>query len=246
MYLDEYLRVLPGPAKRAVYRAVWNPDKWNRQSLVASLVDGWETGLDVGGRASEMDALCSVTRFISCNLKEPADVLLSRSAAGLPFPNNAFDVVTSSDVIEHIPAEARSAHLDELLRVAARRVAVCFPFGSQPHVEAERGLASDLEGLGLPVPEFLEEHLEFGLPGPNQVAELAAAAADTRSQVWFQGDFAEGDAMLVAAMRLRFLRDPEALGPFLSMTRRVRTQNQLLPTPGPRTARVFIVFDIDG
>ena len=243
MYLDEYLSVLPGRAKRAVYRAVWNPDKWNRQFLVARFADGWGTGLDVGGRASEMNALCRSTEFISCNPRAPTDVLLGADRADLPFQTGSFDVVTSSDVIEHIPPDLRSGHLAELVRVARSRVIACFPLGSALHLEAEKRLAAQLVNLGVPVPAFLSEHLEFGLPTPEEVKQMASVAEESTVRLFYQGDFAEGDEMLTAAMRLRHRLDPWALGAFLTSGRLVKGQRHLLPSPEANTARVFLVID---
>ena len=244
MYLDERLSILPAPLKRRVYSAVWNPDKWNRQALVGGLADGWAEGLDVGGRASEMDAICAKTRFISANVRPPADLLLDSARETLPFADASFDVVTSSDVLEHIPRERRASHIAELARVARHRVVACFPFGTEDHLKAEKRLASSLEEKGIGIPGFLVEHLEYGLPEPDQLEGLFGDIGARSVEFRYQGNYIEGDRMLVAALTMRFRFDPRAARDFLAAARRVRAQSGLSDRPDPATARVFAVVDL--
>jgi Methyltransferase domain. len=50
------------------------------------------------------------------------------NATNLPFRAEAFDLVLSIDVYEHIPAPERSVYLHELLRCARRMVILAAPF----------------------------------------------------------------------------------------------------------------------
>ena len=49
------------------------------------------------------------------------------SLIGLPFRNRSFDLVLSSDMMEHLPENLLQDALAEMLRLAARYVIVGFP-----------------------------------------------------------------------------------------------------------------------
>lgn len=78
----------------------------------------------------------------------------------MPFDDGAFDVVVALDVLEHLVPSDRCTALDELARVASRRVIVGCPTGAAA-LDADRGLAKI---LGPGAPGWLAEHLENGLP----------------------------------------------------------------------------------
>ena len=95
---------------RWVARATWQPDKWERLSLVAEHVGADAANvLDVGGRGHEMARLLPSARVMSANVRSPADTIVPPD--GLPFDDDAFDVVTSCDVIEHMEADRRAGHM---------------------------------------------------------------------------------------------------------------------------------------
>jgi len=91
----------------------------------------------------------------------------------LPFANAAFDVVAAVDLLEHVEVPRRKRALDELVRVAARRVIVAVPCGPQALV-SDRRLAAFYERIGAELPVWLKEHLEHGFPDER---ELQAALA---------------------------------------------------------------------
>jgi SAM-dependent methyltransferase len=53
---------------------------------------------------------------------------LAGSITHLPFPNESFDLVQATDVIEHIPEDSYFPALQELQRVARKYILICVPF----------------------------------------------------------------------------------------------------------------------
>ena len=233
------------PSSRLVPRVIWHPDKWERIALIARLVDDLETVVDVGGRGRELAKLLPAASVISANVEQPADVLFDGDR--LPFDDGAFDAATSCDVIEHLPAEARLGHLRELLRVSRRRVVVCCPLGTDYHRQAEHDLERWLvEQIGSSL-DFLDEHLQHGIPSQGDLAELVAAAAPDATVTWrFHGDVDAGNDLLKDGVRARWRRDPVALARYLRAAYLVPRRPTLDETARPSTNRVFVVIDREG
>jgi SAM-dependent methyltransferase len=80
------------------------------------------------------------------------------SAERLPFADNAFDFVVSSDMLEHLPEQLRAPSVRELTRVASRGVIVGFPCG-EPARRLDRRIDTLLARARRPRPEWLDEHL---------------------------------------------------------------------------------------
>jgi hypothetical protein len=232
----------PFTPSRLVPRVVWHPDKWERISLIARLVEDLESVVDVGGRGRELAKVLPGASVISANVEQPADVLFDGDR--LPFDDAAFDAATSCDVIEHIPAERRLGHLRELLRVSRRRVVVCCPLGTDYHRQAEHDLQRWLvDQIGSSL-DFLDEHLQFGIPDQGELAGLVAAAAPGATVTWrFHGDVDEGNDLLKDGVRARWRRDPVALARYLRAAYLVPRRPTLDETARPSTNRVFVVID---
>lgn len=228
---------------RAATLLRWQPDQWRRMTLVAGRVPPHAARvLDVGGRGRQMAALLRPASVTTANVQPPADVIVAPQAP-LPFPDAAFDVVLSTDVIEHMPPGARKAHIGELLRVARTRVVLCWPLGSPAKDAAEQRLRTRLRAeLGL-VLDFLEEHHRFGLPRENDVRAMVEELAPSARQSWmFQERIDAGDAMLLDALRARHRHDLRALARFLRAAYLRRAQ--LRPTSSSDTSRAFLVIDL--
>lgn len=105
--------------------------------------------------SSQAPQVCS-TDLRQCDVPEhtPAD------ACRQPFPDGAFDLVVSLDVLEHLPAERRLSFLQELDRVSRSWILLGAPFRSPQVEEAEKLLAERL----LSARRFLREHRDLGLP----------------------------------------------------------------------------------
>ncbi|MGY2875216.1 hypothetical protein ACVW00_002406 [Marmoricola sp. URHA0025 HA25] len=221
----------------------WQPDQWRRMTLTAAQVpqDAVRV-LDVGGRGRQMASLLRPAEVTSVNVEPPADVVLA-SGESLPFPDGAFDVVLSTDVLEHVPSGGRAAHVAELIRVSRRRVVLCWPLGSTEKDAAERRLQAQLRAeLGLSL-DFLEEHLRYGLPREEQVRAMVRAAAPDARQSWlFQEGIVAGDAAFLDAMRAKHRRDVRALLRFV--LRAYLRRPGFGSTSSRDTSRAYLVIDL--
>ena len=221
----------------------WQPDQWRRMVLVAARVpESARRVLDVGGRGHQMATLLRPAAVTSVNVEPPADLVVAAGEA-LPYPDATFDVVLSTDVLEHMPAGDRAAHLTELCRVARRRVVLCWPLGSPEKDRAELRLQARLrDELGLTLP-FLEEHIRFGLPREDEVGSMIATIAAGSRQSWlFEEGIEAGDALLVDALRARHRFDVLALVRFLSGAYLHRPP--LRSASSPDSSRALLVVDL--
>lgn len=207
---------------------------------MADLAGGAPHVLDVGGRGSEMARLRPRrTTVVSANIEEPCDVVVAHDR--LPFADRSFDAVTSCDVLEHIPPAARDGHLAELVRVARDRVILCFPVWSPQKEAAEHALHARLADLGVQF-DFLDEHLEHGLPLVSDVlAAVHAVAPTAQVVVRYQQGIEERDQVVldaVVAYKHRKLR------PLLRFARAWlrRPATVFSDVPTPESSRAYVVI----
>jgi SAM-dependent methyltransferase len=156
-------------------------DVFERHKVVAGKIKPGETILDVGGGIDALGKFVK-NKIIVANLKS-GDILLDGSR--LPLENNSFDVVTSIDVIEHIPREKRKEFVKELLRVAKRRVIISAPLWSKGHQVSETELLKLFRKKKIET-VFLEEHLERGLP---TIDELKSYLLSYPYKFFYSGDY---------------------------------------------------------
>ena len=234
-----------GLRTRVRVRWAWQPDKTTRLSTVATLAavePGWSVA-DVGGRGHEMAQLLPDCEVTSLNVEPPCDVLVATEPP-LPVTDGSFDVVTSTDVLEHLPREARAAHLGELVRIARRRVVICFPAGSETKDASEQRQADHLDGAyGLRLP-FLDEHLARGLPRAGDVADaLAARVPEGTVEVLFHDGIETSERLLIDAYDA--IKGHRA-GAFLRSARTwlVRRPRVLTHQASPANDRAFLVVDL--
>jgi len=143
-------------------------DVYERHRKVASLIGKNDTVLDVGGELNHLSLFCTPKKLIVANLKT-GDVIIKKGK--LPFSRNSFDIVTSIDVLEHIPKKDRKGFIDELLTIASKKVILSFPIGTNEHIRYEKKLKKDLEKRGENV-NYLTEHVQHGLPTLDEVLSL--------------------------------------------------------------------------
>lgn len=85
------------------------------------------------------------------------------SAANLPFGDATFGVVVASDVLEHVPPNYRLKVVREALRVARNFAVFGFPSGS-PAYESDRNFHDYHKARGIPICDWLEEHMRYPFP----------------------------------------------------------------------------------
>ncbi len=96
---------------------------------------------------------------------------LVASAADLPLSDKSFDVVLASDVLEHIPPHLRDKVICEAMRVAKKLVIFGFPCGVPAH-DSDMALKQTYIRRNIPVPEWLEEHMQAAFPEPSLFSNL--------------------------------------------------------------------------
>lgn len=164
--------------------------------------------LDVGGYEGKLGwFLPHHTRLTILDQKpapEDAKTLhIQGDARRIPFPDGHFDLVISSDMLEHVAVQDRGTVLREMLRVSARHVILAAPFQSIYTEKAEEFINQQfLENAGQPHP-FLKEHLEFGLPELDQVEQILAEQAVSYLKIgegniynWYLQQLASGNRLL--------------------------------------------------
>jgi hypothetical protein len=167
------------------------PDTRERHALVGRLVGGPARVLDVGGLPGQLQPhLARGSRVVTVNVEPPTDLLMEGTS--IPVEDNAFEVVTSVDTLEHIPPADRAPFVAELLRVASRRVVLCCPYGSAEHRRGEEELLEWFSERTGERHRWLGEHVDNGLPGEQELRELFAGELEVRFR--YHGDFRASQA----------------------------------------------------
>ncbi|UCF39057.1 MAG: methyltransferase domain-containing protein [Acidobacteriota bacterium] len=155
-------------------------DLYQRYRLAGEIAAHLEVShiLDVGGYLGDQHGhLATVRDFLAAG-REDIEVVTTdvrqcdhpshhpADALSQPFENEAFDLVVSLDVLEHIQPADRPGYLEELFRVSRQWVLVGAPFFSDEVEAAEKELAETLDL------RFLHEHRLLGLPRTELIEEF--------------------------------------------------------------------------
>src|SRR5262249_25523310 len=94
------------------------------------------------------------------------------SGLNLPFRKNSFDIVVSTDVLEHLEQRKRKTFLNELIRVTSRILILGFPHDTPVAKKADETLFEFIRRISGKDYGFLSEHLEYGLPDAEEICRL--------------------------------------------------------------------------
>lgn len=125
--------------------------------------------LDVGDAAGYLELFAGDLRLVGVDIsvqpeRLPGSVALAGDGTRLPFADRRFDAVVSSDVLEHVPPDARPRFIDELSRVSSDLVIIAAPFDTHGVAGVEE-LIRRFALLATATPqEQLEEHRDRTLP----------------------------------------------------------------------------------
>lgn len=95
----------------------------------------------------------------------------------IPFAKNSFDMVISVDVLEHLPAEKRPKALEEIFRVAAKKIFLAIPMGKKSLDQDKQLDRQYKKKFGQPFP-FFKEHLKYGFPEEKEMIKLIKLTAE--------------------------------------------------------------------
>jgi len=201
---------------------VWTSfDRYARYGAIARAVratlgPGRHHVLDVGDCAGHLQTFDPELDVIGVDLhpaegRLPGAVPVHADGTALPFPDDTFEAVVTSDVLEHVPPSARPAFLDELQRVSRGLVVVAAPFATAGVVGAEElARRYAMLALGGPQPQ-LEEHHDNGLP---DLSATVAVLASDGVEVLTVGNGNLWDWLTLMLLRFQLEARP-ALGPLV-------------------------------
>lgn len=160
-----------------------SPDLYSRNKTIAFLLDSFGLQkpmhvLDVGGFGGRLGWFLSEGYKLIVVDQKPrdmadksvgADNYIQADARKLPFPDNTFEAVVSSDLLEHVAREDRMKVVEELCRVSKNYVILGAPFKKDYIENVENMVAQQfLENTGIKHP-FLDEHRKNGLPDEREI-----------------------------------------------------------------------------
>lgn len=145
-------------------------DQYQRYRLIADALQHLRVNekplniLDVGGWPGTLRDFLPADHVTIADIQDAPPPFVKASGTKLPFPDASFNVVVSSDTLEHVPNESRVAFLSEMCRVSRDLVLLSAPFDSPAVRHAEEVLQSIItDRYGEPY-DFIEEHRRYGLP----------------------------------------------------------------------------------
>jgi hypothetical protein len=152
----------------------------SRYQLIAEIVSRYygeksatsRTILDVGGLGGCLDQL--LPKFSVTILDSEAEAASQHEQKGdgahmAAIKNGAYDIVVSSDTLEHIPKKDRKNFVTEIIRASKDLVIICAPFadhGAEAEEAALQAFYADTTGTPH---RWLKEHKEFGLPREKEI-----------------------------------------------------------------------------
>jgi hypothetical protein len=223
-------------------------DIYERHAISSQLLQKWLTPkpnkliLDVGGRIALLDRFLPY-QTISINPDGSGHII--GDGGQLPFAANTFDAVVNIDTLEHLPSHIRLPFIQECLRVSRQVVIVAAPYGSEAHIQREKRL-NDLHRqiVGRPH-QYLNEHVTYGLPSPEQLASFTQKLLPATSQFYYAGDYTWQGRSFARAVQAH--QQPRMLARFTNLYNRLSGMALFHPialstAPTPNTNRFYLVI----
>jgi uncharacterized membrane protein YfhO/ubiquinone/menaquinone biosynthesis C-methylase UbiE len=154
-------------------------DVYIRHKIVSAFLGGRESVLDVGGGLDQLKKF-SNNQITTTDIRD-ADIIMKGNK--LPFKNSQFDTVASIDTLEHISQKERQIFINDLIRVAKKKIIIAAPLGTKNHQLHEEAL---LKKLGAKAPPYLKEHVKYNLPTLKQIKKLSQ---NKKTKLFFSGNF---------------------------------------------------------
>lgn len=148
-------------------------DQYQRYAIIAEVIDNLRERtplriLDVGGWPGTLRHFLPQDQVFVADLMGSDEKFVRANGLALPFDTSSFDVVVTSDTLEHIADDARSRFLSELLRVGNGLWVIGAPFDDPQVVQAEVILQQLIVARYNERYHFIEEHRQHGLPDLDQ------------------------------------------------------------------------------
>lgn len=124
--------------------------------------------LDVGGLGSPMQDLLGY-KITILDKDTDGKSVTKGNGSELPYSNESFDAVITSDTLEHIPQKDRKNFVAELARVSKDLIIVCAPFLSADNQKAEKRVLDTYKTLVGEEHRWLKEHKNYVLPDVKSV-----------------------------------------------------------------------------
>lgn len=189
-------------------------DLFGRYATLRDLVEQHRTTrplsiLEVGGAGSPLRQFLpedTITALDRTATGERGDI--QGDARAVPFADASFDVVLSTDMLEHIPAADRPRVLDEQARVAREFAIIAAPFHTPATERGEQTLDGLYTALSGHPHHWLAEHRARGLP----------------TEAWMED--------LLSTRRLRWAKTPQGLLVLWPLTTMLAFLAEVLPDQG--------------
>ena len=133
-----------------------------------------ESILEVGGGdigisrfLDEKITICD-TCFKDREISSNKVISIYGDARKLPFKDNSYDFVLSSDMLEHIDEKDRKKAIREMLRVSRNYVIAGVPCGEKSHIYEKR-IFNFIKKLTGKEHKWLKEHVANGIPDEKEI-----------------------------------------------------------------------------
>jgi len=178
--MAKFILNLDGPSIKlpeSIQRASF--DYVSRYQLIAEIITRYfedaknppKNILDVGGLGSFISQIINIPTTIFDNevVQEGTNQILGDGTSMNNIEDGAFDVVITSDTLEHIPKKQRRNFINELVRTSNDLIILCAPFADQGAIEEEKKLQHYYKEVTGKPHRWLKEHKQLGLPLKKEI-----------------------------------------------------------------------------